>query len=195
MMAWLDRVKTCFRWDKADRARIAELCSWLDSDVSNIVESLARQLEQLKGVQPLMSNARFVWRLHTVLHEWLTGLLNGTFDGQYARERWAFGQKLMGADLTFEDIIMLGGVVRNQFFELARERLEGRPEELSATMHTLDKALDLDLTLIYSGYRQVHDAEMERALLDRFLSITGFSRTLYENLAEARERKQVARYQ
>lgn len=190
MMVWLDRVKTCFQWDKADRARIAELCRWLDSDVSGIVESLAKLLEQLKGAQPLMSNARFVWRLHSVLHEWLMGLLNGAFDGQYAKERWVFGQRLLDADLTFADVIMLGGIVRSQFFELAQERLEGYPEELSATMRTLDKALDLDLALIYSGYLQVHDAEMERALLDRFLTITGFSRTLYENLAEAQERKQ-----
>jgi hypothetical protein len=53
-------------------------------------------------------------------------------------------------------------------------------------MCTLDKALNLDLALIYSAYLEVRDAEMERALLDRFLSVTGFSRTLYENLVEAR---------
>ena len=47
--------------------------------------------------------------------------------------------------------------------------------------------------LIYSGYLQVHDTEMERALLDRFLTITGFSRTLYENLVEAREWSEAGR--
>jgi hypothetical protein len=46
--------------------------------------------------------------------------------------------------------------------------------------------LNLDLALIYITYREVYDAQMERTLLDRFLAITGFSSTLYENLAEAR---------
>jgi hypothetical protein len=54
-------------------------------------------------------------------------------------------------------------------------------------MGALDKAMCLDIALIYSGYTQVRDAEIERSMLDRFLAITGFSRTLYENLAEARE--------
>ena len=51
-------------------------------------------------------------------------------------------------------------------------------------MQALEKALSLDLALIYNGYLEVRDAEMERTLLDRFLKVTGFSRTLYENLAE-----------
>lgn len=191
MMTWLDKVKMCFGWDKADRARIAELRRWLDSDLAGVVESLGKQLAQFKGAQPLMSNARFVRRLHSVLHEWLMGLLNGTFDGKYAKERWAFGQRLADVDLTFEDVIMLEGLVRGQFYELSQKRLVGHPEMLLPTMHALDKALNLDLALIYSGYLQVHDAEMERTLLDRFLTITGFSRTLYENLAETQGREQM----
>lgn len=96
------------------------------------------------------------------------------------------GQKLAGADLTFEDMILLEGLTRRQLFELAKERLGSHPDVLSSTMHTVDKALNLDLTLIYSTYLELRDAEMKRALLNQFLTVTGFSRTLYENLAEAR---------
>jgi hypothetical protein len=78
-------------------------------------------------------------------------------------------------------------LTRKQLFELAQRQLGEHPQALSDTIITLDKALNLDLALIYSSYLQVRDAEMERTLLDRFISITGFSRTLYENLAEARE--------
>jgi hypothetical protein len=59
-------------------------------------------------------------------------------------------------------------------------------------VQALDKALRLDLALIHNGYTQVRDAEIERSTLDRFLAITGFSRTLYENLAEAREWSEVS---
>ncbi len=186
MMTWFDRVKTCVGWDRTDQEQIAELRRWLNSNITGVIEGLGKQLAQFKGTQPLMANARFVRRLHSVLSEWLMGLLVGTFDGEYVKERCAFGQKLVEIDLAFEDVILLEGLARRHLFELAQSQLNERPHALSATMHTLDKALNLDLALIYSSYLQVHDAEMERALLDRFLNITGFSRTLYENLVEAR---------
>jgi hypothetical protein len=182
---WFDRVKMYVGWDLADRARIAELHRSLDSDITGVVEGLGKQLTKFKGTQSLMSNARFVQRLYGVLREWLMGLLGGIFDEEYVENRLAFGRKLAEIDLTFEDVILLEELTRRQLFEFARERLRERPQVLSSTICTLDKAFNLDLALIYNVYLEVRDAEMERALLDRFLTVTGFSRTLYENLAEA----------
>jgi hypothetical protein len=184
---WFDKIKTCVGWDLVDRARIAKLRRSMDSDCTEIIEALGKQLAQFKGVQSLMTNARFVQRLHSVLREWLIGLLDGTFDEEYVKARWGFGQKLVEVDLSFEDIILLESLARRSLFELAQEELNERPQVLWATVSTLDKALCLDLILIYNGYLQVREAEVERTLLDQFLAITGFSRTLYENLAEARE--------
>jgi hypothetical protein len=162
------------------------LRSCIDSDLAGVVEDLGKQLANFKGTQSLMSNRRFAQRLHGVLDEWLSGLLDGTFDEEYVRDREAFGRKLVDADLTFEDVILLEELTRSQLFGVARQRLSDRPQVLSSTMHTLDKAFNLDLSLIYSAYLEARDAEMERTLLDRFLTVTGFSRTLYENLAGAR---------
>lgn len=187
MMGWFDKVKTFVGWNSVDQERMANLRRYLDSDLTGVIETLGRQLSRLKGTQPLMANARFVQRLHSVLGEWLVGLLDGMFDDEYVRERWTFGRKLAEIDLTFEEFILLEGMARGRLFALAQGRLADHPQELSSTMCTLDKALNLDLALIYSAYLEVRNAEMERVLLDRFLAITGFSRTLYENLAEARE--------
>lgn len=187
MTTWFERIKQSVGWDRTDQARIVKLRRCLDSDVTEVVEALGNQLAQLNGMQLLMTNARFVQRLHGVLSEWLVGLLDGTFDGEYVKKRGAFGEKLLEIDLTFEHVILLEGLTRKQLFELAQRQLGEHPQALSDTIITLDKALNLDLALIYSSYLQVRDAEMERTLLDRFISITGFSRTLYENLAEARE--------
>ena len=186
MMAWFDRVKRYVGWDLADRARIAKLRGCIDSDLAGVIEDLGKQLANFKGTQSLMSNRRFAQRLHSALDEWLSGLLDGTFDEEYVRDREAFGRKLVDTDLTFEDVILLEELTRSQLFAVARQRLSDRPQVLSSTMHTLDKAFNLDLSLIYSAYLEARDAEMERTLLDRFLTVTGFSRTLYENLAGAR---------
>lgn len=192
MMAWFDMVKTHIGWDKTDQARIAAMRRCLDSNDPDLVDALGKRLAQLNGMQPLMSNIRFARRLYGLLREWLMGLLDGTFDGEGAQERWTLGKRLADVDLAFEDVILLEGLARQQLFELAREQVCQSPDSLSEMMYTLDKALNLDLALIYSGYLHVRDAEMERALLDRFITVTGFSRTLYENLAEAQGREQVA---
>ncbi len=188
MTTWFNKVKTCVDWSQTDQERITRLRDGLDSDLDEVVECLGEQLAQLKGAQSLMANTRFVRRLHGVLREWLTGLLVGTFDEEHVKGRRELGQKMVEVDLTFEDIILLERLAHKQIAELAKKRLNGHSRALSATMQTLEKALSLDLALIHSGYLQVRDAQMERAMLDRFLSVTGFSRTLYENLAETRER-------
>lgn len=184
---WFERIKACVGWSPTDRERIARLRECLDSDLDGIIEMLGIQLAHFKGVEPLMANERFVRRLHGVLREWLTGLLDGSFDEEHIQARLRFGQRMAEADLTFEDIILVEALVRKQLAALARKRLNGRSRVLSSTLHALERALSLDLALVHGSYLQVRDAQMERALLDRFLAVTGFSRTLYENLAEARE--------
>ena len=185
-MNWFDRIKMYVGWDLTDQERIAKLRGCIDSDLSAMIQDLGEKLAKFKGAQSLMTNKRFARQLHDVLYEWLNGLLDGTFDNEYLQKRTMFGQKLARVDLTFEDIILLEELTRKQLFGFAEERLGEHSGILSSTMHTLDKALNLDLTLIYNACLEVRDAEMKRTLLNQFLTVTGFSRTLYENLAEAR---------
>ncbi len=184
---WFDRVRMYVDWDLADRARIAKLRRYIEPELDQVVENLGQQLAKFKGTHSLMANTRFVRRLHEVIREWLDGVLDGMFDDRYARERSLFGRRLVELELTFEDVIVLEELTRRQLFGLARSTLSDQPQVLSSTMHTLDKAFNLDLALIYSIYLEIRDAAMERALLDRFLTVTGFSRTLYESLADARD--------
>ena len=182
-----ERIKACVGWSPTDHERIARLRDCLDSDLDGVIEVLGMQLARLKGIESLMANARFVRRLHGVLREWLTGLLGGAFDEEHVQARLRFGQRMAEADLTFEDLILLETLARKQLEELARKRLNGHSRAISSTLRTLEKALCLDMALVHDGYLRVRDAQMERAMLDRFLAVTGFSRTLYENLAETRE--------
>ena len=184
-MVWTDKVRSCVDWSEQDRARLAELRSWLGPRREEMIDDLGDQLIEFNGVQPLMTNVRFAQRLRRVLREWLMGMLSGTFDEVYIDKRITLGQKLAEVDLSFEDVILLEGMTRQRLFELAQERLDGQPQRLSSMMHTLNKALNCDLALVYTGCLDIRDAEMERALLDRFLNVTGFSPTLYESLVEA----------
>jgi hypothetical protein len=191
MTVWLNKVKICVGWDTVDQVQVSELHARLNSDLHGVVEAIGSCLVQFKDTQSLMANARFVQRLHGVLREWLAGPLAGEFDEAYAQARWALVRKLIEVDLTFEDVILVEGMARERLLELAQAQLD-EGETLAATAQALDKALRLDMALIHRGYAQIRDAEIERSTLDRFLAITGFSRTLYENLAEAREWSEVS---
>jgi hypothetical protein len=186
MTIWLEKVKMCVGWNTVDQAQVSKLHTYLNSDLHKVVEAVGSCLVQLKDTQSLMTNTRFVQRLHNVLHEWLTGPLTGEFDEAYAQARWAFAHRLVEVDLTFEDVILMEGVARERLLELAQAQLDEK-KALATTACALNKALRLDMALIYRGYTQIRDAKIERSTLDRFLAITGFSRSLYENLAEARE--------
>ena len=184
-MVWTDKVRACFDWTEEDRALLAEVRGWLDPRSDEVIDDLGDQLIQVNGTRSLMTNARFTRRLRGVLREWLTGVLSGAFDDAHSEDRRTLGRKLAGVDLGFEDVILLEEMARQRLFELAQEQLEDQPHRLSSLMQTLNKALSCDLALVYDGCLDIRDAEMERALLDRFLAVTGFSPTLYESLAEA----------
>lgn len=187
MMVWLDKVKTCVGWNAVDQAQISKLRHWLEADLQEVVEAIGGHLVRFKDTQSLLTNARFVQRLHGVLREWLMGPLSGAFDEAYLQARWALVCELAEVGVTFEDIILMEDLARGQLLELAQAQMGEDSQGLLAMMDALDKALCLDMALIHGSYTRARDAEIERSMLDRFLAITGFSRTLYENLAEARE--------
>ncbi len=184
-MAWADKVKLCVDWREGDRERLAQLRAWLDGECDDVIEVLAGRLIKSNGSQSLMKNARFTRRLHDVLREWLDGLFEAPFDNGGAEKRRALGQKLADVDLTFEDVILLEGMMRQRLFVLAHERFDEHSPELLSTMNALNRAMTYDRGLIYTGCLDLHDEKLENTLLDRFLTVTGFSPTLYESLVEA----------
>ena len=184
-MSWAGNAKSWIEWGREDEARVVELQAWLEPEFEQMTEDLLQCLSSLDGVKPLMANARFAQRLQTLVHEWLTGLVDVRCEDGCVERRQALGEKLAHLDIALEDLVFLEWVACQRMFSLASERLQGRPEDLSQTLYVLNKAMMRDRVLVHAGYLELHDAELEQALLDRFLSITGFSPTLYESLAEA----------
>jgi len=187
-MGWDDKIRSCVKWREGDQTRLAELRAWLDAERELIVRDLAESLMALNGAQRLTSNARFVRLLHDLLDEWLTGVTAGTFDddedGRVERRR-ALGQKLADVNLTFEDLVLMEGIAQERLFALAQTQLGDEPQRLALMMQALSKAMTYDRALVHAGCLDLHDSELEEALLDRFLTVTGFSPSLYESLAEA----------
>ena len=185
--AWLERARQGCKWTANDEKRINAIQEWVIPEVTEIIRLLTGWLVQLKETQPLMSNARFVKQLHEVLQEWFLGLLESPLEQDSLDHKAALGRRFVEIELEFEDIILLERMAHAQLQALVLGNLGADAGEFALTMDTLNRALCLHLALLHRGYFKVRDADMERTMLDRFLTVTGFSRTLYENLAGSRE--------
>jgi len=183
----LDNAKACVDWGESDQACIRELAGWFSADRSAVIDALQSQLVYFKHMQVLMLNTRFVDILYRVLCDWMDGLLLADYAESYVEHRVQMVQRLAGLDLALADIILLGDLVRRELFALARERLGNDAVAISAMQEVIDKSISLDMVVVCDIYQQMHDEEIEKALLDHFLSVTGFSRSLYENLTVFQE--------
>ena len=148
---------------------------------------LQSQLVFFKRMQPLMLNTRFADTLHRVSCVWMDGPLLADYTESYGEHRVLTVQRLASLDLALADTILLRDLVRRELLALATKRLGGDDVAMPAMQEAIDQSISLDLMVVCDICQQLHDEEMEKALLDLFLSVTGFSRSLYEGMTVVQE--------
>ena len=189
-MSWADRAKSCIGWDERDAEGLASLWEWLAPEKDELVDLLVEGVTQLDGVPRLLRNGRFTGRLHALVEEWLLGVLAPAYDDVERQERRRdLGRRLARIDVCFEEVMLLEAMAHGRLLALISKNQDGGADQLSLMLGALQKALSYDRGLVHAGYVEFRDSEMEQALLDRFLSITGFSPSLYEGLAETWEQE------
>jgi protoglobin len=175
--------KACVDWRESDKVCVRRLADWFSADSCALVDTLQSQLVYFRRMQEMMLNTRFADTLRQVLSDWMDELLLGDYTESYVEHRILTVQRLTGLDLALADIILLGDLVRRELLALARRYLRDDAVDMPAMQEAVDKAVSLDLMVVCDIYQQMHDEKMENLFLDRFLSVTGFSRSLYENLS------------
>lgn len=190
-MSWADRAKLCMEWAEGDEERLVRLREWMAPEEDAFVDGLVEYVTELEGVPRLLVNGRFTGRLHALLQEWVSGLLAPAYcDVEHQERRRDLGRRLARLNINYEHVILLDGIASRSLLTVVTENLEDCADQLSPTLDVLHKALAYDRGLIHAGFVELRDSEMEQALLDRFLAITGFSPSLYEGLAETWEQDQ-----
>lgn len=188
-MSWADRAESWIGWDEKDEKRLASLRTWMVSVEEELLDVLVERATELDGFPRPLRNDRFTARLHALLEEWLSGLLAPARDVECQEQRRNLGYQLARLDLTYQDILLLEATAHRRLVMMVNRNVDGCTDQLSPTLGALSKTLTYDRGLVYAGFAALRDNEMEQALLDRFLTITGFSRTLYEGLAEIWEQE------
>ncbi|MCU7904928.1 MAG: hypothetical protein KZQ76_03575 [Candidatus Thiodiazotropha sp. (ex Epidulcina cf. delphinae)] len=112
---------------------------------------------------------------------WLESLFTGPFDETYAQTMYHVGQVHVKVDLPVE--FMSGGMslIVDELIALVFDIYGDDPQHCPPLLKAINAITGFSLLIMQQSYQ----SSSLSAELDRFLAITGMSRTLFENLAGA----------
>ena len=102
-------------------------------------------------------------RLQGTLRDWVRQLFSGHYDSTYVVRRWMVGRRHVeiGLDQVFTNVAL--SRLRNGLLGELQGRWSGAPQELMATIRSLNTLLDLDLAIIEDSYQAEHVARQQRS--------------------------------
>lgn len=116
-------------------------------------------------------------------HQWLEGLFTGAFDAAYTEAMYRVGDVHVKVKLPVE--FMAGGMtlIGGELVRVAAEVYADDQDAYAAVAGAINAVLGFSLLVMQQSYQSSSLAEE----LEKFLAITGMSRTLFDNLAKAYE--------
>ena len=180
--------------DYAQLTRYAKAFTGLTPDKETLLQAAAPAIKPgLEGVtdrfytelQRIDKTAPFIEgrleQLKSTHLAWLEGLFTGPYDEGYTRAMYRVGQVHVKVDLPVE--FMSGGMslIAEELITLSCRIHEAEPHHLPPLLKAINAVMGFSLLIMQQSYQ----SSSLSAELDRFLAITGMSRTLFENLAGA----------
>jgi heam-based aerotactic trancducer len=121
------------------------------------------------------------------LKNWYIGLSKGSYDEQYAHDRYRIGYRHVEISLEMRYMVAAMSFCRDFTMPVIQEKMGNTPEAALALL-ALNKVMDLDLNLMLKTYveknKEIMD-EAEQKSLQKFLSVTNMSAELYQVLLKS----------
>jgi hypothetical protein len=119
--------------------------------------------------------------LKTTHINWLETVFNGPFDVGYVKSMYHVGDVHVKAKLPVEFMAGAMTLVATRINQLLGEKFIDDPVRLIKSITAVNAVLGFTLMIMQQSYESSRLAEE----LEKFLKITGMSRTLFDNLANA----------
>lgn len=151
-------------WADEDARRVTATAPLLaDALVPLIVDFYDEVARHPETAKVITGGAAQIERLKGTLLEWLGQLLSGPYDRAYVARRWRVGARHVeiGLDQVYTNAAL--SRLRGGLNRALRERWRSEPDLLIATLHSLDKLLDLDLAIIEDAYQAEYLARQQRS--------------------------------
>ena len=167
------------RYTAEREATLVEASKDIMPRLAEVTDSFYATLQTIPEAQPFIEGRMDA--LKGTHHQWLQGVLKGPCDVNYTEAMYKVGAVHVKVNLPVE--FMAGGtcLIQESFITLVTDIYADDPARVKSVLEALNAALGFSLMVMQESYQQSSLAEE----LEKFLAITGMSRTLFNNLAEA----------
>jgi PAS domain S-box-containing protein len=156
-------------WTAEDERRMMAAAETIAPHFRALVDDFYAEIERHAAAKRVITGGPVqVARLKQTLIQWLTELFAGQYDEQYVARRWRVGLKHVEIGLSQVYTAAALSRLRNGMIRLLRGEFTGDDAELSLTLQSLNKLLDLDLAIIGDAYETNH-VERQQAIERRRL--------------------------
>lgn len=171
--------RTFAQLDEAKIRTLNTIAVDVSPKLAEVTDMFYQHLLSIPRVQPFLNNR--VDSLQISHEEWLQGLFLAQFDAAYTRSIYSLGGIHGEIQLPAEFMSGAMSIIQGYLIRLLREVYAEQPEILLESLLAINAALGFSLYIMQEAYQSSSlDNELER-----FLAITGMSRSLFENLAKA----------
>ncbi len=150
-------------WDAVDYQRITVVRDVLLARSDEIVDDFYNQIRlHPHAVEVITGGEAQILQLKSTLRLWLRQLLTGPYDNDYVVLRTKVGQRhvAIGLDQVYTNAAL--SRMRQALCGIIAETWQGSSGELTSTLGSLNKLLDLDLAIIEDAYQTEFSARQQR---------------------------------
>jgi PAS domain S-box-containing protein len=148
-------------WTQEDAAALAALRSVLEPHFPALIDDFYAEVDRHEGTRKVITGgAEQVERLKGTLLAWLADLFSAPRDRDYVARRWSAGVRHVAIGLAQ---VYTNAALSRMRAGLVRALDDAHPRVPAAAARALQKALDLDLSLIEHAYESEHTRHREQA--------------------------------
>ena len=160
-------------------ATLHEMSAAISPRLNEVTEAFYSHLETVDRAQPFLEGR--LESLRQSHHKWLESVFAGNYDAEYTAAMYHVGDVHVKVNLPVEFMAGAMTLIQTDMNRLIIEECAGDSERCTRWINAFNTAVGFTLMIMQESYQASSLAEE----LERFLSITGMSRALFDNLAQA----------
>lgn len=164
-------------------ACLKEIAPEITPHLKTVTNSFYNSLGEIPGAAKYL-NGR-IDKLKDTHLNWLNGLFTMTIDAEFAHRMYKVGETHFKISLPVEFMVGSMALLNNEFTLLVFNIFGNDPIKCAKILRAINAVSTLSLMLMLMKMEQCYRESTIAEELERFLNISGMSRTLFTNLANA----------
>ena len=141
-------------WTEADAHRIQAVATLIEPHIPALIDDFYAEIKRHPAASKVITGGEAqVERLKETLRAWLARLFTGVYDSNYVLARWQVGLRHVeiGLDQVYTNVAL--SRIRNDLVDVLFKLWQSPQPELTLTIKSLNRLLDLDLAIIEDAYQ------------------------------------------